>query len=281
MKIFRHRRPNVGLALGSGAALGLAHIGVLKALKKAEIPIDMIAGTSMGALIGACFAKEGEISLVEEIALKTDLKQLIRLLDIKFASLKKGFIYGRRIEELLYFLIGDVAFNELKIPLAAITTDINTGQEMVIREGSVIDAVRASISIPAIFVPVKVKDKFLVDGGLVDPVPTNVLRDMGAKFIIAVNVLTAPQRNKPDDSSQKDETLQTPNIFNTLIQSIYIMEHEMVKLRITKMKADIMISPDVSHINAFEFHKGREAIQAGYEAANNVLPELRKLLSDK
>ena len=281
MKILRHRRPNVGLALGSGAALGLAHIGVLKALKKAEIPIDMIAGTSMGALIGACFAKEGEISLVEEIALKTDLKQLIRLLDIKFASLKKGFIYGRRIEELLYFLIGDVAFDELKIPLAAITTDINTGQEMVIREGSVIDAVRASISIPAIFVPVKVKDKFLVDGGLVDPVPTNVLRDMGAKFIIAVNVLTAPQRNKPDDSSQKDETLQTPNIFNTLIQSIYIMEHEMVKLRITKMKADIMISPDVSHINAFEFHKGREAIQAGYEAANNVLPELRKLLSDK
>lgn len=277
MKFFRRTTPKIGIALSSGAARGLAHIGVLKAFKEAEIPIDMVAGTSMGAMIGACFAREGDIAAVEEMALKTDWRQVARLLDPNFRSLRKGLIQGQRIEELLYSLIGDVEFKDLKIPFAAIATDVNAGEEITIREGSVIEAVRASISLPAIFVPVKLEGKFLVDGGLTNPVPTDVLLDMGVKFIIAVNVLTEPQKSKQAASLLK-ESGQTaaPNILNTLIQSITIMEHEIIKLKI--LKADIIINPDVSHIEAFEFYKGEEAIQAGYEAATNILPKLQRLI---
>lgn len=279
MKFFRRTTPKIGLALGSGAARGLAHIGVLKALKEAAIPIDMVAGTSMGAMIGACFAKEGEIAAVEEIALKTSWKQLARLLDPNFGSLRKGLIHGQRMEELLYSLIGDAEFKDLKIPFVIVATDVNTGEEVVIRKGSVIEAVRASISIPAIFVPVKLEGKFLVDGGLTNPVPTDVLRDIGAKFIIAVNVLTEPQKRKAVSLSPKGGTAEPPNIFNTLIQSIYIMEYEIIKARI--LKADIIISPDVSRIEAFEFHKRGEAILAGYKATRDILPKLQGLIGKR
>ena len=280
MEFFRRKPPKVGLALGSSAARGFAHIGVLKALKEASIPVDMVAGTSMGAMIGACFAKEGEISAVEEIAINTGWRELARLLDPKLGSLRKGLIRGQRIEEFLYSLIGDAKFRDLKIPFAAIATDVNTGEEVVIREGSVIEAVRASISIPGVFVPVRLEGKCLVDGGLTNPVPADIVRDMGAKFIIAVNVLVEPQKSKRTVSPPKgDEMAEVPNIFNTLIQSIYIMEHEIIKSRMPK--ADIIISPDVSRIEAFEFYKGEEAILAGYEAARNALPRLRRLVAKR
>ena len=280
MEFFRRKPPKVGLALGSSAARGLAHIGVLKALKEASIPVDMVAGTSMGAMIGACFAKEGEISAVEEIAINTGWRELARLLDPKLGSLRKGLIRGQRIEEFLYSLIGDAEFKDLKIPFAAVATDVNTGEEVVIREGSVIEAVRASISIPGIFVPVMLEGKCLVDGGLTNPVPADIVRDMGAKFIIAVNVLVEPQKSKRTASPPKGaEMAEAPNIFNTLIQSIYIMEHEIIKSRIPK--ADVIISPDVSRIEAFEFYKGEEAILAGYEAARNALPRLQRLIGKR
>jgi len=280
VEFFRRKPPKVGLALGSSAARGFAHIGVLKALKEASIPVDMVAGTSMGAMIGACFAKEGEISAVEEIAINTGWRELARLLDPKLGSLRKGLIRGQRIEEFLYSLIGDAKFRDLKIPFAAIATDVNTGEEVVIREGSVIEAVRASISIPGVFVPVRLEGKCLVDGGLTNPVPADIVRDLGAKFIIAVNVLVEPQKSKRTVSPPKgDEMAEVPNIFNTLIQSIYIMEHEIIKSRMPK--ADVIISPDVSRIEAFEFYKGEEAILAGYEAARNALPRLRRLVGKR
>ena len=280
VKLFRRKTPKIGLALGSGAARGLAHIGILKALKEAAIPIDLIAGTSMGAMIGACFAKEGNIVAVEEIALKTNLRQLAHLLDPKLTSLRKGLIHGKRIEELLYSLIGDVEFKDLRIPLAAVATDVNTGQEVVITQGPVIDAVRASISIPGILVPTAVEGRCLVDGGITNPVPADILQDMGAKFIIAVNVLTAPQgRIQSTDSSKERVMVNAPNIFNTLIQSIYIMEHEIIKQRV--LKADIIIIPDVSHIEVFEFNRGEETILAGYRAASSILPKLQRLIGKR
>ncbi len=275
MKLFRPKVPKIGIALGSGAARGLAHIGVLKALQEAEIPVDMIAGTSMGAIVGACFARHGDISAVEEIALNTDRKLLARLLDLNLRSLRKGFIQGHRIEELLCSLIGDVDFTDLKIPFAAVATNVYTGQEVVINKGSVIEAVRASFSIPAIFVPVRSEDRCLVDGGLTNPVPSNILRDMGAKFTIAVNVLIEPHKRKPVNLSQKDMRPDMPDIFNTVIQSIYIMEYEIIKARI--VKADLIISPEVGRIEAYEFYKAESAILAGYKAALNALPRLQKV----
>lgn len=164
MKFFTHPQPKIGIALGSGAARGLAHIGVLRALKEASIPIDLVTGTSMGALVGACFARDGEISIVEETAMKTGWRDIARLLDPGLLSLKKGLIRGQRVEQLLHSLIGNARFEDMKIPFAAVATDVNTGQEMVIQDGSVIDAVRASISIPGIFVPPMLDGKCLVDG---------------------------------------------------------------------------------------------------------------------
>jgi NTE family protein len=277
VKFFRRRVPKIGLALGSGAARGLAHIGVLKALKEAEIPVDIVAGTSMGAMVGACFAHDGDISAVEEIAINTGWRQLARLQDPKLSFLGKGLIRGQRIEALLHSLIGDAEFKDLKIPFAAVAADVNTGEEIVIRKGSVIQAVRASISIPGIFVPVTFEGKCLVDGGLVNPVPADVLRDMGAKFVIAVNVLVEPRKSKrAAKPSREDEAAEVPNIFNTLLQSLYIMEYEMMKTRM--LETDVLISPDVSHLEAFEFHRGEEAILAGYQAARNALPKIRKLI---
>lgn len=197
MDLFKKRRPKIGLALGSGAARGLAHIGVLKALKEKNMPIDMIAGSSIGALVGACYARKDEIANLEQIVLNTDWKQLARLADPNLVLLFKGVIHGKKVKELLRSLIGDVEFKDLKIPLAVVATDVSTGEEIIIKEGSVIEAVRASISIPAIFMPVKFRDKFLIDGGIVNPVPVSVVKNMGPTFVIACNVIHKPQRRKP------------------------------------------------------------------------------------
>jgi NTE family protein len=277
MSFFQQKTSKIGLALGTGAARGLAHIGVLKALKEAEITIDMVAGTSMGAMVGACFANDGDISIAEKMALKTGWKEVARILDLKLSSLGKGLIRGQKIETLLHSLIGNAEFKDLKIQFAVVATDLNTGEEVVIRKGSVIQAVRASISIPGIFIPVSFEDKCLVDGGLVNPVPADVLRDMGANFVIAVNVLFEPRRSRGTARPSKDDKVaEVPNIFKTLFQSLYIMEYEIIRQRLPK--ADVIIAPDVSHIAAFEFYRSEEAIQAGYEAARCALPKIHKLI---
>jgi NTE family protein len=279
MRFFRHKTPKIGLALGTGAARGLAHIGVLKALKEAEIPIDMVAGSSMGAMVGACFANDGDISAAEKMALQTGWRQVARILDLKLSFLGKGLIRGQKIEALLRSLIGDAEFKDLKIPFAAVATDVNTGKEVVIRKGSVIQAVRASISIPGIFVPATFEGKCLVDGGLTNPVPADVLLDMGAKLVIAVNVLVSPGKSKKAaNGGEGGGTGEMPNIFKTLFQSLYIMEYEIIRQRLPK--ADIIITPDISHIAAFEFHRGEEAIQAGYKAARDALPKIHKLIKN-
>jgi NTE family protein len=202
MIFFHRKKSRTGLALGSGAARGLAHIGVLKALKEKNISIDMIAGSSIGALVGAYYARETEIAGLEEIVLKTDWRQLVRLVDPNLALLMKGIIHGNKVKELLRTLIGDIKFKDLKIPFAVVATDVDTGREIVIKQGSVIEAVRASISIPAIFMPVRFshpevsifgeKDRFLIDGGIVNPVPVSVVKGMGATFVIACNVIRVP-----------------------------------------------------------------------------------------
>jgi NTE family protein len=144
MRFFKRSSPDIGIALGSGAARGLAHIGVLKALSEVNISIDLISGTSMGALVGACFAKTGDTSEIERTALRTDWRQVARLLDPSLNALKKGLINGKRVEKLLYSLLGDIEFKDLAIPLFIIATDIKTGKEIVIHEGQVVSAVRVS-----------------------------------------------------------------------------------------------------------------------------------------
>lgn len=322
--MIRKKRLKIGLALGSGAARGLAHIGVLKALEEKGVPIDMIAGSSIGALVGACYARKGEISDLEEVILKTDWKQLARLADPNLSLLFKGVIHGKKVKELLKTLIGDIEFKDLKIPLAIVATDANTGEEIIIKKGSVVEAVRASISIPAIFIPVKFKDRFLIDGGIVNPIPVNIVKDMGATFIIACNVIHKPQKRRKSFGSAREQkplasdlktqpksagritlnskinkliqddkgklknlekfisifkkkvykgsqrvSLDTPNIFDVILQAIYAMEYEIAKSKIKE--ADIVITPNTGQIATLEFYRGKEAIAKGYKAAKDAL----------
>lgn len=206
MEFFNGREQKIGLALGSGAARGLAHIGILRALKEKNISIDVIAGSSMGALVGACYARNGDITDLEEVVLNLDWRQLAQLSDPNLTLLFKGVIHGKKVKELLKTIIGDVKFKDLKIPLAVVATDISTGEEIVIKEGSVIEAVRASISIPAIFMPVKFNSRFLIDGGIVNPVPVNVVKDMGATFVIACNVIHKLQGRRPIGSTKRQKS---------------------------------------------------------------------------
>ncbi|MBN2186023.1 MAG: patatin-like phospholipase family protein [Dehalococcoidia bacterium] len=184
--------PKVGLALGGGGARGLAHIGVLKALEEESIPIDMIAGTSAGAMVGACYAKERNASILEELVLGIDWRKMARLVDPNLLLLGKGFVHGDKIKEFGKSIIGDAKFEDLEIPLAVVAADAQTTEEIVIDRGSVLEAVRASISLPVILTPVKHGNRFLIDGGIVNPVPVDVVRNMGAEVVIAVNVEPSP-----------------------------------------------------------------------------------------
>ncbi|MCX5994088.1 MAG: patatin-like phospholipase family protein [Chloroflexi bacterium] len=267
----------IGLALGSGAALGMAHIGVIKALREANIPIDMIAGTSMGALVGACYATDGRIAAMEALALTANLRKITRLLDPKFTLIRVGFLQGKRVENFLKPIIGDRNINQCKIPFAAVATDIHSARQVILTQGSLLTAVRASISIPVVFVPVHYEGRYLVDGGALNPVPADVVKSMGATFVIAVNVLNDPKKRIHLGLTGNKKSRRAPGIMNTLIQSIYIMEYQMVCASI--LKADIMIEPDVSNIEVYEFHRGLEAIDAGYKAAAAVIPEINRMLN--
>lgn len=175
----------IGLALGSGSARGWAHIGAIRALSEAGIRADYVAGTSAGALVGAVYAS-GNIDALEDVVLRMDWKQLVLFFDVVFP--KSGLLDGGKVSDFVRSHIKETRIENLPIPFCAVSTDMITGCEVAIRDGDIIEAVRASISIPGIFTPVKKNESFLVDGGLVNPVPVSVVREMGADFVIAVNV---------------------------------------------------------------------------------------------
>jgi NTE family protein len=182
----------IGLALGGGAARGLSHIGVLKVLDEQGIYPDVIAGTSIGAMVGALYAYGYKASEIEQLVLGMDWKKLVYLADItmSFNSLFKG----KRVISLLKSILGDLTFSQLKCDFACVATDIINGEQVVLHNGSLVEAVRASISLPGIFTPVEVEGRYLVDGGLVNTVPVSVCRQMGAGYVIGVNVIPHPVR---------------------------------------------------------------------------------------
>jgi NTE family protein len=266
----------VGLALGGGYARGFAHIGVLEVLEREGIPIDLIAGTSAGALVGGLYARETDARLLKKQVSELDWKKLTPLIDLVLP--KSGFIKGRRITRLLETFIGNVRFEDLKIPLSCVATDIITGEEIVINEGSVLQAVRASISVPVIFTVVKWKDRYLVDGGLVNPVPTSVARKMGADYIIAVNVTPhLKDRMEYNASSKKKEVQKEPGIFAVIAQSVSISSDHLSALT-TSDSSTIVIRPRVAHIGPGDFHRARESILEGELAAVDAIHEIKRQL---
>ena len=269
------RRRKVGLALGTGAARGLAHIGVLEVLQKEGIHIDMIAGTSAGAVVGALYAQGKDASLIKHLAQDLSWRRLVSVADLAFP--KTGFISGKKIGDFLALVIGgDIKFSDLRIPLACIATDIVTGEEVIFDHGSVLAAIRASISIPAIFTLAKWEGRYLVDGGLVNPVPVDVVKRMGADFIIAVNVIP----DVADRASRVDKKpvagFKEPNIIHIIMQSIYIGTYSLVSHSLEG--ADIVIEPRVADIAYGELHRAAECVQRGEVAAQASIPEIKRKL---
>ncbi|MBN1176806.1 MAG: patatin-like phospholipase family protein [Dehalococcoidales bacterium] len=277
MKSSKARRKKVGLALSGGAARGLAHVGVLRVLQKEGIPIDLIAGTSAGAVIGAGYAWDQDMTRITREALDADWKKMAPMIDLSLP--KSGFIKGKKVQELIAgYVGGNIKFSDLSIPFACVATDIDTGEEIVINSGSVPEALRASISIPGIFTVVKYEGRYLVDGGLTTPVPVEVVRDMGADFIIAVNVNPDVTDRLGKTSQKRVAARKEPNIFQIMMQSVYITTYSLARGSLEN--ADIVIEPDLAHINAGDFNKAKELITRGRQAAEEAVPEIKRKLEN-
>ena len=251
------REPIIGLALGSGGARGFAHLGVINVLKEEGIPIHLIAGSSMGALVGVLFAAGLDIERLYKMS-----RFFKRKYYLDFTLPKMGFISGNRVKELIRVFTYGKSLEELDIPVAVVTTDIKTGEKVVFREGPIAPAVRASISIPGIFVPEKINNRLLVDGGVVDRVPVSVAKEMGADIVIAVDV------------SHINQEVEITSIYDVIFQSLEILQMELVESRETA--SDVMIRPRVEKYGSKSFTNLPEIITIGEEAARKKVDLIKE-----
>lgn len=269
--LFRRKRPTIGLALGAGGARGYAHIGVIKALEKHGIPIDYIAGSSIGALIGGLYAQTKDIEMIEQMAFHAD-KTAVRsfLLDPCF---DQGLCKGTKFHDFIAKHVGDSPFKDNKIPFIATSTDIHTGNTVLLQEGPLSDAIHTSCAIPMLFKPKVVGNYLLTDGGLSMPVPVKVVKDMGADIIIAVNI------------SQRyyDET-KTPNVgLSGIFFSTYgIMVHHLANEHV--QAADICIAPPLESIGwrlIISDEEKKDAIALGEQYTQAIVPQLQGIIEEK
>ncbi|MEK7570759.1 MAG: patatin-like phospholipase family protein [Patescibacteria group bacterium] len=272
MKSKKH--PTIGVALGSGGAKGLAHIGVLKTLEKHGIEIDYVAGSSIGALIGSYYAAYPNLTGLEKLVFDFNRKQGFSLFD---PAIRGGLLKGNRLEEFISDMLEGATFEKLRIPFIAVATDFNTAEEVLIRDGSLVKAVRASIAIPAIFQPIWYKDRLLADGGLSDPIPVRAVKAVGSDIVIAVNLDSATFRNQ--------ETKKLP-VFSTIpMHAITILRHHLALQTI--QAADIIITPKTAPVSLigwnyfFDNEKAKSMIEAGEKAAEKIIPDLLKLIEQK
>ncbi len=272
-KRFRKRmeglnRKSVGIALGSGAARGMAHVGVLDVLFREGIPIDAVAGCSMGAVVGGCYASGMDPEAIEEIAVDINRLDVARHVDLVVPT-RGGLMAGSRLDELLKELTGERTFDNLRFPFACVAADILTGDEVPIEDGFVHEAMKASSSIPGIFQPVVSGKRVLVDGGILNPVPANYLLAIGVDVCIAVDVM-------PVLRPSEEQMGRVPSISATLINSFDIMGR-LVAAPLTSL-ADLVIRPDVGEVFGAEFWRAPELIEKGREAARGTIPAIRKAL---
>lgn len=277
-------RPRLGLVLGGGGARGLAHIGVLRALDRAGITVDLIAGTSMGGLVGALYCAGVPLETVEvEVLRLGQVKEQLRLVDVSVTAAGLS-VRGRRIYNMMADLLGeDLTFADLRVPLAVVATDIRAGREVILQGGLVIDAVRATISVPGVFMPVDLGDYRLVDGGVLDNLPVDVARGMGATRTIAVDVLPSFSQNTPG-MSPVEMGLQlpfAPLYLNETYHVLMIMIAAQTESRLRQFPPDLLIRPalppNVTLLSGF--NRAEEIVDAGDAAAESVLPAIRALLA--
>lgn len=252
--------PKVGLALGAGAFRGLAHIGILDVLEREGIPIDRIAGTSIGALVGACYA-----SGMRPDALETAARNFNEASYLDVVIPREGLLAGNKLMSLVKELTGGKTFAEAIIPFAAVACDFITTETVVLQDGPMYEAVRASVSIPGVFVPVEREGRTLVDGGIVDRVPADVCRALGADIVIGVDV------------GYRGQEVETRGIIEHVMHAYDILEWQSAKLHASE--ADVMITPDVLNINPARIgNRALECIERGREAAAAALDRVRELL---
>jgi NTE family protein len=308
-------RKTVGLVLGSGSSRGWAHIGAIEALEEENIPIDYVAGCSVGSYVGAIYASGG-IQSLKEFVLRMDGKKIFSYFDVVFP--RSGVLNGtKRLKELFSMHTDAENFSDLKIPMAMVATDLTSGNKVVLKSGNLLDALRATMSVPGLFAPARVKDRWLVDGGLVDPVPVSAVRALEADVIIAVDLnsgvvsgnkhkkqtkleskkighphaytgelfkkLTDYYQNAEASFSGKISELlrresAMPDIIETVMTSINIMQACITRINLAVDPPDILIQPRLGQLKMLDFDQVEHTIEEGYIGVREKIAEIKMLL---
>jgi NTE family protein len=301
------KQKKIGLALGGGSARGWAHVGVIRALMEAGIPIHCIAGTSIGSVVGGYFAS-GSFSELETMAERVEWSTFLKYLDVVLP--RQGLIEGKKILSLFGRTLKTKTIENLSIPFCAVAADLVTGEEIQIRKGNLADSMRASISIPGILSPLKKSGRWLVDGGVVNPVPVSAARKMGADIVIAVDLnhdfsqkglhlvpnvkkgagrhegswVEEMKRHARDASESmklklKEWTIgNDPVIFDSIGWSVNIMQDQITQKNLLTEKPDFLIRPRLGPIRAFDFHLAQPMIEEGYLQAKKILWRLKTVI---
>jgi NTE family protein len=283
---------SVGIALGGGAAFGVAHLGVFKVLEDNGIPIDLVAGCSMGSIVGIGYAAGIRAAEMIAIANRIGTKwTTLSALDISLTA--PGFLTGNRLIKIFGPLAGPIqTFDQLQIPCRTVATDIETGERVLIGSGRLDAAFRASCSVPMIWSPVKHDGRVLVDGGVVDPVPAEVVNDMGADVCIAVNAVPPLKKGvdtilsrlsklikKADPFAYLSGNQGLPNMFDIIMNSIQTLQYELGNFK--AIAADVRINMDLADFTWIEFYRAKELIKRGAEATERALPDIKRILAER
>jgi len=271
----------VGLALGGGGARGCAHIGVINALQEAGIPISCIAGTSIGAAIGGIYAK-GKLDELKSVLIKTRWQDVVKHFDPVIP--KQGLFDGKNIIKLLKIILPNPYFKNIQIPFTVVATDLLTGKEIHIKDGNIVKAIRASVAIPGIITPYKLNNKYLIDGGVTNPLPANVVKNMGADIIIAVDLNHSfiKEKRYSGHSIKNNKLVQWltpkhPNIIDVIESSLFMMQDQLTQKNLLICKPDFLIQPDLGTTGIFDFHEAKKLIKEGYDQTKKII----KLVKDK
>ena len=256
-------RTGIGLALGGGFARGFAHLGVLQVLEQKRIPISCIAGTSVGSILGAAYASGAPLARIIATC------RTLRFRDIaRWRVSRLGLASNQRLGELIERVFDSRQFEDLRIPMAVVATDLNSGEPVVLKHGSLVDAIRASCAFPGLFEPVEIGTRCLADGGLVAPVPTRAARDLGADFVLGISVgMQDGHRGSPT------------NVFQVMTRAVSAAQKH--QLEVWERHADLVLRPDVQSIAWDQFERADEAIEAGAAITRLALPRIEKYLDQK
>jgi NTE family protein len=288
----------IGLALGSGAARGWSHIGVIRGLEKIGIKPDIVVGTSIGAVVGSCYCA-GLLDGLEVFARRLTRRKVFGLLDVNFTG--GGLFSGNKLTKLLETEFKDRRIEDLNPSFVCVTTELSTGHEIWIRRGRLVSAIRASYAIPGLFQPILLNGRWLVDGAIVNPIPVSVCRAFGAEIVIAVNLSSdafgrgtiihdhpadAPdeQPATPDETSRNlqrqliDSGERPPGLTSVVIEAYNIIQDRIARSRLAGDPPDVLIGPRLGRLGHFEFHRADEAIDMGYQAAMRSAAEIEQVV---